>query len=190
MTLRTAHGKGVNALVRVETAPADELPAGVQGPVQAEAREERTADGRWRAGTRTAQSLGGKSRKDQALLAARVGFSAIVSSPAWRPYQRLAAAFRLQHCRQLAASVGGGVCGSGPSSIVASAALALAASRFLYDTAAGDPDMLVKAARLADSSRQSLLTAHELAAREARSRLASSDAPPSWLLSDDEGDKP
>ncbi len=70
--------------------------------------------------------------------------------------------------------MGGGVCGPAPSSIVASAALALAWSRYLSDVAAteGDADLAVRAIRLGDSSRQALLTAHELCAREAEARRA------------------
>jgi hypothetical protein len=55
---------------------------------------------------------------------------------------------------------------------VASAALALAWSRYFSDVAArtGDAELAVKAVRLGDSSRQALLTAHELCAREAQAR--------------------
>jgi hypothetical protein len=68
--------------------------------------------------------------------------------------------------------VGGGVCGPAPSSLVASAALQLAWSRYLSDRAAtdGDPELALKASRLAEASRQSLLAAHELAAKEALAR--------------------
>jgi hypothetical protein len=61
---------------------------------------------------------------------------------------------------------------------VASAALALAWSRYFSDVAAatGDPDLATRAIRLGDSSRQMLLTAHELCAREAEARAR--NAPP------------
>jgi hypothetical protein len=64
------------------------------------------------------------------------------------------------------------MCGPGPSSIVASAALMLAWSRYFSDKAATteDADLVIRSARLADQSRQALLTAHELCAREAEAR--------------------
>jgi hypothetical protein len=57
---------------------------------------------------------------------------------------------------------------------VASAALALAWSRYLSDLAAreGDPELATRAVRMGEASRQSLLTAFELCAREAQARAA------------------
>jgi hypothetical protein len=72
---------------------------------------------------------------------------------------------------RIAAEVGGGQCGAGPSTMVQSAALALAGSRFLY--ASGDPGQLALAAKLANESRQHLLAAHTLAALEAKARAES-----------------
>jgi hypothetical protein len=59
--------------------------------------------------------------------------------------------------------------------MVASAALQLAWSRYLSDQAAatGDTELALAASRLADASRNNLLSAHELAAREAVARRAS-----------------
>jgi hypothetical protein len=59
--------------------------------------------------------------------------------------------------------------------MVASAALQLAWSRYLSDQAAatGDAELALSASRLADASRNNLLSAHELAAREAVARRAS-----------------
>jgi hypothetical protein len=53
----------------------------------------------------------------------------------------------------------------------------LGASRYLADLGAqnGAPKLLSEAAKLADSSRQNLLAAHELCAREAKARPK-----PSW----------
>jgi hypothetical protein len=175
MTLRTAHGTGAAALIRVETSPVDELPAGVQAPAVVEAGGERRPDGTFAEGSRTAQQAGGRARREQTKLASRVGF--IPPSAEWAPYRKMAAAFRREHCRHLARTVGGGVCSSGPSSIVASAALMLAGSRFLFDSANGDGTKLATAARLADQSRTALLTAHELCAREAAARPAKEKLP-------------
>ncbi len=68
----------------------------------------------------------------------------------------------------LARTVGGGVCGPAPASIIASAALQLAASRFAYEVL-GD---VALGSKLSNDSRQNLLAAHELCAREAQSRQA------------------
>jgi hypothetical protein len=68
--------------------------------------------------------------------------------------------------------VGGGYCGPAASTIVASAALALAWSRFFSDKAAktGDADLAMRSARLGETSRQHLLAAWEVCAKEAQSR--------------------
>lgn len=73
---------------------------------------------------------------------------------------------------QLAATVGGGRIGPGPASVVSSAAMQLAASRWLADVGAesGDTKLLLEASRLADASRANLLSAHELCAKEAQAR--------------------
>jgi hypothetical protein len=97
-----------------------------------------------------------------------------------KPYMASAVTFRRAQCSELARNVGGGVCGPGPSSLVATASIQLAWSRYLSDLAAqtGDADMAVKASRLADASRQSLLAAHELCAREAQARPRVEDYDP------------
>jgi hypothetical protein len=170
--VRRAHGTGAAALVRVETAPADELPLGVQAPVQAPAGGERRADGTFAPGARTMQSAGGRATKGKTRLAAKLGLSTLAEGADFAPYRRAASTFRRVQCAALAASVGGGVCGPAPASIVASAALALAWSRYLSDVAArtGDAELATRAVRMGDASRQSLLTAHELCAREAAAR--------------------
>ena len=60
---------------------------------------------------------------------------------------------------------------------MASAALALAWSRYLSDQAAatGDPELAMRSARLGETSRQHLMAAHELCAREAKARPRSSE---------------
>ena len=64
----------------------------------------------------------------------------------------------------MALSVGGGFCGPAPSSIVASAALQLAWSRYLSDQAAatGDAELALAASRLAErhAAGKNLLAAH------------------------------
>jgi hypothetical protein len=168
----TAHGTGAGALIRVETAPVDELPIGVQAPPHASTGGERRADGTFAPGARTMQAAGGRATKGKSKLTARLGLSSLPEGNDFAPYRKAASTFRRVQCSSLASSVGGGVCGPAPSSIVASAALALAWSRYLSDVAArtDDADMAVRAVKLGDSSRQALLTAHELCAREAASR--------------------
>lgn len=79
--------------------------------------------------------------------------------------------FRDSHLAALAASAGGHV-GSGPASMVATAALQLAASRYLFAEGAksGDAMTLKAASTIGNDSRQNLLAAYELAVREAKVR--------------------
>jgi hypothetical protein len=187
MALRTGHGNGAGT-PRVETLPADELPAGVQAPPQASARGERRPDGTFAPGARTVQSAGGLATRGKSRLTARLGLANLPDGSAFAPYRRAAATFRRVQCAELALTVGGGVCGPGPSSVVASAALALAWSRYLSDQAAatGDAELAMRSARLGETSRQHLLAAHELCAREAMSRPAGSRGRPlpPWLYDD------
>jgi hypothetical protein len=91
---------------------------------------------------------------------------------------------RMKELAQLHGHVSAGV-----GALLASASLALAASRFLYQDAAqdGDASTLKQAASLADSGRQSELAAYELASREGvlRRRQDAADAGMPWLLSAD-----
>ena len=147
MTLRKAHGSGAAALVRVETLPADELPLGVQAPPQASARKERRPNGTFAPGARTIQASGGRATRGKSKLTARLGLANLPEGNAFAPYRRAATKFRRVQCAELARIVGGGVCGPAPSSIVASAALALAWSRYFSDQAAvsGDSELAVRA---------------------------------------------
>jgi hypothetical protein len=109
--------------------------------------------------------------------------------PAYARCVRLAATYRKKRTQELAVSHG--YVSSGASALLATSAMALAASRFLYEKAAeGGPGMLATlkaAANLGDSARQNELAAWELAAREATSRKkmsALSNGTP-WVISDD-----
>jgi hypothetical protein len=152
--------------------PADELPSGVQGPPLESARRERRPDGTFARGARTMQAAGGRATAGKTKLTARLGLSHLPDDSAFRPYKGAAATFRRVQCAELARTVGGGTCGPGPSSVVASDALALAWSRYFSDQAAvtGDPELAMRSARLGETSRQHLLAAHELCAREAEAR--------------------
>lgn len=173
MSLRVAHGNGADALLRAETAPANELPAGVPADTRRESPSDRAAGGRFAEGNSLARQ-GGCAKRGKSRLTARLGLTDLPSGSTFAPYRRAAATFRRVQCAELARTVGGGVCGPGPSSIVASAALALAWSRWTSDEAThtGDPDLAARALRMADTSRQMLLTAFELCAREAQARAA------------------
>ncbi len=85
---------------------------------------------------------------------------------------------------------------AGAGALLASASLALAASRFLYQRAAegGDQDesvagYLKTAAKLADSARQSELAAWEMSSREGilKRRQEASEAGQPWLMPGGEG---
>lgn len=165
MALRTGHGNGAGT-PRVEVLPADELPAGVQGEALAEHRPERDVGGRFKPGARTAQSAGGAASRDKTRLARRLALGDTLADPRFEPFLRAARAFRAHHVTELARTVGGGRCGAAPSSIIASAALQLASSRFAFEVL-GD---MVLGSKLANDSRQNLLAAHELCAKEAQSR--------------------
>lgn len=178
MAYRTAHGSGADALVRVETLPADELPEGLPAPSgQGNAPApgiKRTADGRMadrqaaaELGRRGALAMHAKRRARRPAVLEALGLRGIPPSE-MVPYLDMANDFAEHETARLAQTVGGGHCGSGPASMIQSAALALAASRYLY--AQGNPETMGQAARLADSSKQQILTAFELTAREAKAR--------------------
>ncbi len=166
MPVQTSHDKPY------PTAPrADELPEGTPGPSRTESPSDRGPGGKFTRGNSLARA-GGKATAGKTKLAARLGLRGIPAGSDFAPYKAAATAFRKAQCSELARTVGGGVCGPAPSSMVASAALQLAWSRYLSDRAAaeGDPAMALSASRLADASRNNLLSAHELCAREAESR--------------------
>lgn len=171
--LRKAHGNGASALVRVETAPADELPRGVSDPEASRSEDpaDRGPGGLFARGNALA-SRAGKANKGKSRIAGRLGLKHTDVDPGFAPYKKAAAGFRKAQCSRLAKHFGGGECGPAPSSIVASAALSLAWSRYLYDLAAetGDVELATRAARFADVSAQRLLTAQEICAREAEAR--------------------
>jgi len=170
MAWRKGHGNGAG-VPRIEVLPADEVPVGVPGEARGEGIGERDAKGRFVPGN-LISSRGGSAKAGKIKLSARLGLATVPEGNAFRPYKASAASFRRAQCAELARNVGGGVCGPAPSSFVASAALQLAWSRYLGDLAAekGDADLALKASRLAEASRQNLLAAHELCAREASAR--------------------
>lgn len=170
MSVRAGHGAGAGR-PHVEVLPADELPAGLPAPAWLPQAGERAGRGRFAKGATSAQAAGGRARAGSVRLARTLGLSPPPDTSAFAPYRRQAAAFRRAHVAQLARSVGGGYCGPGPSSIVATAAWQLALSRYILDKAesATSADLVI-ASRLGNESRQNLLAAHELTAKEAKAR--------------------
>jgi hypothetical protein len=178
--LRTGHGNGAGS-PRIETPPVDELAAGLPAPsrvhdaatAQALASVSRVAGGKL-ADSESARVLGrmgglAKAERDRQLaecpkLVRGLGLRDITSVEL-APYIDDATEFAQAEIERLARVVGGGECSSAPASIVGSAALQLAGSRCAF--ARGD---IVTGSRLANDSRQNMLAAHELCAREAMAR--------------------
>lgn len=115
--------------------------------------------------------LGGlaKAERDRALaetpaLVRRLGLRE-VSAAEFVPYIEDAEEFAQAEIARLARLVGGGECGFGPSSMIQTAALQLAGSK--YSFAKGD---LTTGSRLGNESRANLMCARDECAREAASR--------------------
>lgn len=173
-TLRTVHGAQANGGVRIATTelpPGDELPAGLPDPAGAPDRAGHGTDGRFLPGNPDA-AKGGRRRAGKVKLAHRLALVALPDGAAFAPYKASAIAFRRAQCAAIAASVGRGMCGPGPSSIVASAALALGWARYLSDKAAAndDPELAKMALKCGAESRACLRDAHALAVAEAEAR--------------------
>lgn len=174
MVLRTGHGKGAG-VPRVEVLPVDELPAGVPAPQPQGQALPRPPYAKGSAAAREAGKRGGARKAGTTALAAGLGLARAFADPSFERYRNAAQNFAQLHVKRLAQSVGGGECGPAPSSIIWSAGLQLAASRWAFEVA-GDPAL---GSRLANDSRQNLLAAHELCAKEAQARPRSTATP--WL---------
>jgi hypothetical protein len=183
MTLRTGHGKGAG-VPRVEVMPPDELPAPIPGvPVPLARRPDGTvADS---ASARALGARGGRRSGARARLVSSLGLAELAEDAAFLTYRRAGDAFVSEHLASLATQAGGSV-GPGPSSIVASAGVQLAASRFFSDRAAAtcDASLFTLASSLANASRQNLLAAYELAVREAKAEAKTRTPAFTW------GDEP
>jgi hypothetical protein len=170
---RSGRGKGATRIVaepRIEVRPADEQ----ADPVPGEAVPLVFRSNGTIADSATARALGargGRARAKGARTYAALGLAKLAADAAFAPYREAGDAFVREHLSALAMQSGGEV-GPGPSSIVASAGVQLAASRYFSDRAAetGDAKQWAQASALADASRQNLLAAYELAVREAKAR--------------------
>lgn len=158
--IRTAHGNGAGALLRAETTPLVEI-----SPLNPELTERGLAARKAAGRPFEPGNSAGKGRKP---LLARMPPDAPTAHPRWTVYRKQASRYTQRRCRELAVA-SGGYLGAGPSAMLASAGLALAASRLLYELASidMDPALFKQAASLADSARQQELTAVGLAEREA-----------------------
>jgi hypothetical protein len=182
MALRNGHGTGAG-MPRIEVLPVDELPTGLPSNAEAASPADFDERGKFAPGNGIARK-GGHARAGKTRLADRLGLRVLPEGADFAPYKASASSFRRAQCAALADSVGGGYCGPGPSSFVASAALQLAWSRYFSDLAAGTAplefaaleskvsraELAIQASKLANDSRQNLLAAHELCAKEATAR--------------------
>lgn len=170
MALRQGHGAG-RGTPRIETLPFDELPVGLPAPAHVENPSDRGDRGQFAAGNSLA-SKGGKAKRGKTRLSVKLGLRDLPDSADFAPYKSAALTFQRAHIAEVTTHVGGGVCGTGPSSMIASAALALAWSRYLSDLAAdtNDAAMAAKSIELAEKSSALLAKAHEYAAKEAKAR--------------------
>jgi hypothetical protein len=173
MALRTGHGNG-KGVPRIEVRPPDEqaFPAS-HTPAAPTVPLAFRSDGKI-GDSATARELGrrgGKKTASRVRLVDSLGLAAIAESATFAPYRNAAEDFVKAHLSELAALAGGSV-GSGPSTMVASAGLQLAASRWAFDqgAAGGDAALIKMGSGLANDSRQNLMAAYEMAVREAKDR--------------------
>jgi hypothetical protein len=130
--------------------------------------------------------MGGRAKAAKLRLLDGLGLSAVVGETTFGPYIAPAEELIAAQMSNLATQAGG-VVGPAPASMVASACLQLAASRWAFDRGAeqGDPALMKLGSALADASRQNLLAAFSLAVREAQARPAPDERKP-WDFTDDE----
>lgn len=205
MTLRKGHGKGAG-VPRVEVLPVDELPAPVPAPLAQDGRRANGTIKDPETARRIGR-MGGlaSARRDPLRAAKSMGLGQLISQfekdARIEPFVTESERWMRQTLEGLARDVGGGELSAEVVSIVQTAAWERAFSRYLFDISTrsqfawtvaenkvpiGDKKHTVKpntetiltASRLGDSSRQNLLAAFELAAREAQARKAARDREP------------
>lgn len=155
MALRSGHGTG-RGVPRVEILPPDEL---APATPTLTARPDRDRYGRFLPGNKA-----GDARR------VRPGPRGQIErvDPTYAPFKRWGQRFAAHRRRELALAHGGSI-SAGVGALVESAALALAASRFIQMKAAesADAELFRRANSLANDARQQELAAWELASREA-----------------------
>lgn len=161
-------------------------PGGVVGPGAPPAlipAEKLFPKGGFQKGNKLSQ-LGGRAKAGTAKLLTEMG---ITRSTSFKPFKAKAKSFARAQQNEMARSVGGGFCGPSPCSMIQSAAIQMAYAAWLQDKAERlmDDDshleevrqLLGEARTFQNSSRQNLLAAHEMCAREALSRRNSKTGP-------------
>lgn len=151
----------------------DELSEGVAAPAQADAGQERTADGRLTKGARTVPSQGGKAHKGRTRASHEITIPRVSQK-----LRKRAMFFRRSLCAELARTVGGGTCGIAESALVKLASEDMALREAALES--GDTALAVK---LGESSRMHMLYAREMCAKNAKARADNEGAgkPPPWL---------
>jgi hypothetical protein len=181
MALRTGHGNGAG-VPRIEVLPADELPAPIPAPPRGDEPRKPVAERREGGlfargeGTRALSLRANEIRWSRLRLIDKLGLGTIAADPTFAPFIHGAEEFVDAHLAELAVLAGGTV-GTGPSTMVASAALQLAASRWAYTRAAAlpDPDMVKLGSTLSNDSRQNLHAAYEYAVKVGKALAANPD---------------
>jgi hypothetical protein len=155
----------------------DELPEGVAVLKPANAAMPPPPYAPGSAEAREAGRRGGQRKAGTTALAAGLGLSKAFADETFEPYRSAAENFARLQTRLLAETVGGGICEPDASSIVQSAALQLAASRWAFEVR-GD---VLLGSRLADASRANLMSARELCAKAAATRPRAPERAAPWL---------
>jgi hypothetical protein len=189
MALRAGHGMGAGQ-PRIEVLPPDELPSPVSSAAAPPAvplafrQDGKIADS---ATAREIGRRGGEAKARRVRLVDSLGLSSLVEQTTFGPYRAAAEEF-VAHHRACLAQQAGGELGPAPSTMVASAGLQLAASRWAFDQGAqkNDASLIKLGSALANDSRQNLLAAYELAIREGKGRDAHVGGLPPWMQSVDE----
>lgn len=177
------HEKDKAYPLRVEVPPADEL-------LRPDADEAATRLAEGPSGSGRGKWPKGRKRRTKLAVLGIPARALEAGDPAYARCVRLASAYRKTRTRELA--VCHGYVSSGASALLASASMALAASRYLYEQAATSGEnqfeQLKIASRLADSARQNELAAWELCAREAvaKKKMAFATQGTPWLVVDDD----
>jgi hypothetical protein len=158
--LRKAHGSfaAEGGTVVVEVPPVDELP-----PLPPLAPKRHHKGNGIEAGSERAKArarAGGLAKAAKGKHLGRLGLATLPTDPRWAIYLAAGEDLAKAQARRLARAYG--ELGPGPSSILQTAGLQLAASRYYADK--GELD---RASKLGDSSRQNVLAAYHLAALEA-----------------------
>jgi hypothetical protein len=171
MTLRSVHGRAKQyrpAGGRIEVLAPDELPEGVaalQRPPEPDVNRRSNGTVADSEAARELGRRGGEAKKGTTRLGSELGLGPVMADPEFKGRLGLANAFAKHQVRELANTVGGGVCPAAASSCVQSAALQTLASRIAFER--GDYQ---QGSRLANDARQNLLAAFELTAKMAQAR--------------------